>query len=327
MNDFIPISVDIFSNPKILIVSEMTGLSVDETVSKLIRLWTHTFKQHPDGDVTDFVENEFIERAVLGFRTKSSGRVKPKKSDLKLSIDDLKLSSGDLNLSIDDLKFSKVLVHAGLIDNENGRYVIHDWYDNGGRLHKKRKYDREYKQLGWLRRGSDGEKDESKNDGNRTNSNGIQIESKLNSNGSRTNSSARIEENRIEEIKNNIAEQAPPSATPDWTCPTQQIFNLYNEVCAPAGCVRARWLNDNRRRAILAAWKQNGRRMSYFEELFKRAAESDFLTGKERSASFGFDWITKPANAIKILEGNYVNRKNRSGGAIDISGNRPEDYA
>ena len=37
---------------------------------------------------------------------------------------------------------------------------------------------------------------------------------------------------------------------------------------------------------------------------------SDFLSGRAKSFKAGFDWIFKPANLQKILEGNYDNRDN-----------------
>ena len=32
--------------------------------------------------------------------------------------------------------------------------------------------------------------------------------------------------------------------------------------------------------------------------------------GRAKDFSCTFDWIIKPANALKILEGNYINKKN-----------------
>ena len=47
--------------------------------------------------------------------------------------------------------------------------------------------------------------------------------------------------------------------------------------------------------------------------VFKKVEQSDFLTGristdKQRPFKASFDWIMKPSNFIKILEGNYDNR-------------------
>jgi len=46
-------------------------------------------------------------------------------------------------------------------------------------------------------------------------------------------------------------------------------------------------------------------------ELFSKVESSDFLTGRDgRWANCGFDWILKESNYIKILEGNYDNKRN-----------------
>jgi hypothetical protein len=36
--------------------------------------------------------------------------------------------------------------------------------------------------------------------------------------------------------------------------------------------------------------------------------DSDFLTGRTGKFTASFDWIIKPANRQKILEGNYANK-------------------
>lgn len=45
-------------------------------------------------------------------------------------------------------------------------------------------------------------------------------------------------------------------------------------------------------------------------EVFKQVEQSDFLTGRNgRWGKCGIDWILKPENFSKIIEGNYDNRK------------------
>jgi len=49
--------------------------------------------------------------------------------------------------------------------------------------------------------------------------------------------------------------------------------------------------------------------MDGLETFFRRVEASDFLAGRTKEqARFGIDWITKPGNFVKILEGNYDNR-------------------
>jgi hypothetical protein len=50
--------------------------------------------------------------------------------------------------------------------------------------------------------------------------------------------------------------------------------------------------------------------MPGFEELFKHVADSEFLTGaNERSWKASFDWLMKPDNFAKVMEGNYSTRQ------------------
>ena len=51
----------------------------------------------------------------------------------------------------------------------------------------------------------------------------------------------------------------------------------------------------------------------------KKAEASDFLTGRNGGwGGCGFDWILKPANLSKILEGNYDNRAGRKKAATVV---------
>ena len=43
--------------------------------------------------------------------------------------------------------------------------------------------------------------------------------------------------------------------------------------------------------------------------LFRQIDESDFLSGRSGDWSASFDWVMKPANMVKILEGNYNQNK------------------
>lgn len=57
------------------------------------------------------------------------------------------------------------------------------------------------------------------------------------------------------------------------------------------------------------------------EEMFRKAEKSDFLTGRikskgERPFKASFDWLMKPSNFIKVLEGNYDNREVSGNGKI-----------
>ena len=48
-----------------------------------------------------------------------------------------------------------------------------------------------------------------------------------------------------------------------------------------------------------------------FEEFFEKIEKSDFLTGRQAKWCSSFEWIMNTDNIIKILEGNYDNRKDK----------------
>ena len=85
---------------------------------------------------------------------------------------------------------------------------------------------------------------------------------------------------------------------------TKSIMDLCNRLCPSLPKVKT--LSDKRVLAIIEAEKHlNG---ADFEELFKKIEASDFLTGRSSDWCCGFDWILKPENIAKILEGTYDNK-------------------
>lgn len=86
------------------------------------------------------------------------------------------------------------------------------------------------------------------------------------------------------------------------------ITDLYHLLCP--SLPRIEKMTDARKKAIKSAEKNYGHEI--FESLFLRAEQSDFLTGRSGLWSCGFDWILKPANLVKIIEGNYDNKLSAS---------------
>lgn len=97
------------------------------------------------------------------------------------------------------------------------------------------------------------------------------------------------------------------SEAPDYDA----IVSLFNSICR--GLPGIRDLTDKRKKAIRAA---DPRVEEYggWEKLFKAIQHSDFLTGRSGAwTNCGFDWILKPGNLTKIMEGNYRNKDEASG--------------
>ena len=86
----------------------------------------------------------------------------------------------------------------------------------------------------------------------------------------------------------------------------ESIINLYHTLCPKLPAIKA--LND-RRKKTLRSWGS----MDEMTEVFTKAGKSDFLSGNnDRGWKPNFDWLIKPENRIKVIEGNYDNRQGKT---------------
>lgn len=85
-----------------------------------------------------------------------------------------------------------------------------------------------------------------------------------------------------------------------------KIINSFNLICKSLPKVAK--LTDKRKHEIIKAKKALGK--NSFEFLFSKCERSDFLSGRKGGwNNCGFDWILKPPNIVKILEGTYDNKE------------------
>jgi hypothetical protein len=87
--------------------------------------------------------------------------------------------------------------------------------------------------------------------------------------------------------------------------PAGQAARLWKELHIKPQCVS---LSPQRRSAVAARAREHG--MGSVLDVIRKRADSDFLSftfGDGRGA--GFDWCFGPKNFVKILDGNYDNRK------------------
>ena len=106
------------------------------------------------------------------------------------------------------------------------------------------------------------------------------------------------------------AHQPPP-------CPHQKIVELYHAILPELPKV-AIW-NGRRASMLRQRWNEDKRRQSldWWEKYFLRVRASDFLTGKVESRKGGapfladLEWIIRPTNFAKVVEGKYDNRRGR----------------
>lgn len=85
-----------------------------------------------------------------------------------------------------------------------------------------------------------------------------------------------------------------------------EVMEKFNSVCV--SLPRVQNITPQRRKAIMAALKQLGD--TDISELFRKTAASDWLSGRNNKGwSADFDWVLEPSHLVRIMEGNYDNRK------------------
>lgn len=111
----------------------------------------------------------------------------------------------------------------------------------------------------------------------------------------------------------------PPKGGQQQPVPYARIVELYHTICTSYPTLRA--IEGNREKLIAARWKKY-RTLDAFRELFEKAEASDFLKGdNDRGWTADFDWLIRPTNMSKVLEGKYDNDRLKGGqGRGDNSG-------
>jgi hypothetical protein len=100
------------------------------------------------------------------------------------------------------------------------------------------------------------------------------------------------------------------SAAKAADCPHETIIDLYHELL-PA-CPKIKVWNGSRAQHLKTRWREDSKRQSldYWRRLFSHIGRSDFLMGRvsdrdRRPFLVSLDWIVKPENFAKIIEGKY----------------------
>ena len=85
----------------------------------------------------------------------------------------------------------------------------------------------------------------------------------------------------------------------------EEVVSAYNETCVSLPKVQQ--ITDKRKKTIRVILKNHP--FEDFYDVFERVEASDFLSGRNSKwSNCNFDWIVKPENFIKILEGTYDNK-------------------
>ena len=94
--------------------------------------------------------------------------------------------------------------------------------------------------------------------------------------------------------------------------PYAAIMDEYNAVCVSLTPIKV--MSDKRKREAKTRFRREFRGdMGEVRAFFRKVEASDFLCGRNGHGwSASFDWLMKSANAIKVLEGTYDNRRPRA---------------
>lgn len=197
----------------------------------------------------------------------------------------------------DDMKL--LLVKRYVLSFESGVVVIKHWRINNylrSDRHKSTTYQEELSKLGFDSKGAYTELEKHSNNGN-----GIPTDNQLPTIGIHSIDKSSVDKNSIDNIDYQI------------------IIDKFNSICTSLPNVRA--LSEPRKKAIKSRIKEN----VDFDSLFRKVNESDFLSGRKTDWKASFDWILKPSNLNKILEGNYDNSTSSSKGTMYTGQNATYD--
>jgi uncharacterized protein YdaU (DUF1376 family) len=93
----------------------------------------------------------------------------------------------------------------------------------------------------------------------------------------------------------------------------QQVIDAYHELLPDLPQVRG-W-SPKRRQALDARIRERcgegkpADTVTYWRELFELVALSDFLCGRSTDFRADLEWLLRPENFLKVIEGRYVNRQ------------------
>ncbi|MBP1165088.1 hypothetical protein JOE44_001972 [Chryseobacterium sp. PvR013] len=97
----------------------------------------------------------------------------------------------------------------------------------------------------------------------------------------------------------------------------KEIIDCFHENCS--GLPKVQILTKLRKKSINARISDYG--IEKVKEVIKLAGESKFLAGNNRNEwTADFDWILKPTNFVKILEGNYKDKDINNGKSNNQTG-------
>ncbi len=101
-----------------------------------------------------------------------------------------------------------------------------------------------------------------------------------------------------------------------------RIIKSYHAICQSLPTIRKL---SKKRLSMLNARLKEYPDEQFWVDYFHKVEESDFLTGRGGTWRAGFDWLFNEGNILKVLEGNYNNK--RAGNIMDVARELQEEMA
>lgn len=113
------------------------------------------------------------------------------------------------------------------------------------------------------------------------------------------------------ETETEIAKAIRPRQAGTPSAPIDEIISLYNEKLPMLSRVTV--INDSRRRAISARWREvvttdkldKEKGLEFFSWFFEMVSKSKFLTGRSKDWKADLDFLFNPSKFPRIIEGAY----------------------
>jgi hypothetical protein len=203
-------------------------------------------------------------------------------------------------------EFLDALLTAGFFERDEGTLRIRSWEEYGGKLIDQRAEDAERKR-----------KRKTWSEDVQNNSNGHPADIQRNSAGTptdvhRTADVDKIRKDKIRKEKAYVGHTPTDSPSQEdvksKSNPVQyrEIMMLWNKIMPSAGKPAIKDMTETRKRRLKTLWRDRSeadfQKLDTWSEFLKYCTKSEFLMS---GPWFTFDWVMKPENFQKIVEGNY----------------------
>ena len=253
---------------KLLKSADLLNIEPPHMMGILVSLWLWAIDNAPDGKLEE-ISPRIIARAAQW--------------------------SGDPELLIEALKASEWLDECQTEDT----LEIHDWEDYAGKLIEQRISERERSRKRRAKKSKKPEDDQQTTGGRPADD--------------QQTTAGRVEKSRVDksrvdkEIKDSKGDKPPEEPADENSkreaVPYKKIQEIFIETCPSFSKIMA--INGQRKKAVGARWNEH-KDIEVFKALFEKAEASSFMKGRnERNWTADFDWMMKPTNFSKVLEGRY----------------------